>query len=66
MALSNSVVHMSGALYAAFEQVLLRFWMWNCPHEMFILSNQLIGKLFFLVDFTTVVVQGHGIIFFER
>ncbi|VDD91645.1 unnamed protein product [Enterobius vermicularis] len=44
VALSNSVVHMSGALYAAFEQVLLRFWMWNCPHEMFILSNQLIGK----------------------
>lgn len=44
LALSNSTVHMNGALYAAFEQVLLRFWMWNSPQDMFILSNQLIGK----------------------
>ncbi|VDP12246.1 unnamed protein product, partial [Onchocerca flexuosa] len=38
-ALGNSQVQMNIALCSALEQVMLRYWMWNSPQEMFYLSN---------------------------
>ncbi|MFH4975626.1 hypothetical protein AB6A40_002335 [Gnathostoma spinigerum] len=43
-ALSTSHVQMNLALYSAFEQVMLRYWMWNPPQDMIILCNALIGR----------------------
>ncbi|KAL3997847.1 Mediator complex subunit 23 family protein [Acanthocheilonema viteae] len=43
-ALGNSQVQMNIALCSALEQVMLRYWMWNSPQEMFYLSNAFLGK----------------------
>ncbi|VDN00807.1 unnamed protein product [Thelazia callipaeda] len=43
-ALGNNQIQMNIALCAALEQVILRFWMWNSPQEMFYLSNAFLGK----------------------
>uniref|UniRef100_A0A1I7VYP1 Mediator of RNA polymerase II transcription subunit 23 n=1 Tax=Loa loa TaxID=7209 RepID=A0A1I7VYP1_LOALO len=43
-ALGNNQVQMNIALCSALEQVMLRYWMWNSPQEMFYLSNAFLGK----------------------
>uniref|UniRef100_A0A915PWS5 Mediator of RNA polymerase II transcription subunit 23 n=1 Tax=Setaria digitata TaxID=48799 RepID=A0A915PWS5_9BILA len=43
-ALGNSQVQMNIPLCSALEQVMLRYWMWNSPQEMFYLSNAFLGK----------------------
>ncbi|CAG9537310.1 unnamed protein product [Cercopithifilaria johnstoni] len=43
-ALGNSQVQMNITLCSALEQVMLRYWMWNSPQEMFYLSNAFLGK----------------------
>lgn len=50
-ALGNSQVQMNISLCSALEQVMLRYWMWNSPQEMFYLSNAFLGFLiyFFIV-----------------
>uniref|UniRef100_A0A1I8ETR1 Mediator of RNA polymerase II transcription subunit 23 n=1 Tax=Wuchereria bancrofti TaxID=6293 RepID=A0A1I8ETR1_WUCBA len=43
-ALGNSQVQMNIVLCSALEQVMMRYWMWNSPQEMFYLSNAFLGK----------------------
>ncbi|VIO96758.1 Uncharacterized protein BM_BM3929 [Brugia malayi] len=42
-ALGNSQVQMNIVLCSALEQVMMRYWMWNSPQEMFYLSNAFLG-----------------------
>lgn len=56
-ALGNSQVQMNIALCSALEQVMLRYWMWNSPQEMFYLSNAFLGLLIYYFILFIVVCE---------